>query len=78
MLKLKFGDEWRALSIVNDELSFQDLSLMAQRLFPSKLKDSDDIVFKFLDEGVFATQSRLPSYGLFECTCVYNSKFCSS
>jgi hypothetical protein len=58
LLKLKLGDEWRALSIVNDDLSFQDLSLMAQRLFPSKLKDSDEITFKFLDEGVGIVQSK--------------------
>lgn len=37
-VKLGHGREWRATSIINDELSMQDLALMAQRLFPSALE----------------------------------------
>lgn len=49
-VKVKLGDDQRALDL-DDDLAYADIPLMVQRLFPKKISQSDDLLFKYLDEG---------------------------
>lgn len=48
IIKVQFGNEIRRLPIHNDEITFNELLLMMQRLF--KLQPSDEIEIKYRDE----------------------------
>lgn len=48
LIKVQFGNEIRRLPIHNDEITFNELLLMMQRLF--KLQPSDEIEIKYRDE----------------------------
>ncbi|XP_054163076.1 protein TFG-like [Oppia nitens] len=50
IIKVKFGEEIRRIPIHNEEITYDELILMMQRLFRGKLEATDDVVVKYKDD----------------------------
>ncbi|RWS24254.1 hypothetical protein B4U80_03229 [Leptotrombidium deliense] len=50
IIKAAFGDDIRRTPIHNEDITYDELILMMQRLFKGKLNANDDIVLKYKDE----------------------------
>lgn len=51
IIKARLGDDIRCIPIHNEDLTYDDLLLMMQRVFRGKLSSTDDITIKYKDEG---------------------------
>ena len=51
IIKAQLGDDIRRIPIHNEDITYDELLLMMQRLFRGKIKGSDEIVIKYKDEG---------------------------
>ena len=51
VFKVKLGNEIKKVVIHNDELTFNELCLMMQRIFSEKINKSDEFTLKYTDEG---------------------------
>ena len=51
IIKARLGDDIRCIPIHNEDLTYDDLLLMMQRVFRGKLRSTDDITIKYKDEG---------------------------
>ena len=51
VFKVKLGDEIKKVVIHNDELTYNELCLMIQRIFSEKIDKSDEFALKYTDEG---------------------------
>ena len=51
IIKARLGDDVRCIPIHNEDLTYDDLLLMMQRVFRGKLSSTDDITIKYKDEG---------------------------
>lgn len=51
IIKAQLGNDIRKIPIHNEEITYDELLLMMQRLFNGKIKSSDDVVMKYKDEG---------------------------
>ena len=80
IIKAQLGDDIRRIPIHNEDLTYDDLLLMMQRVFRGQLTNSDDVTIKYKDEGI--TQSFCLSkfrksvdyFSLF--TCVFKDAWC--
>lgn len=52
IIKAQLGDDIRRIPILNEDLTYDDLLLMMQRVFRGQLKNSDDVTIKYKDEGM--------------------------
>ncbi len=52
VVKVQLGDEIRRIPIHNEDITYDELMLMLQRVFLGKLKNEDEIVIKYRDEGI--------------------------
>lgn len=52
IIKAQFGDDIRRIPIHNEELTYDELLLMMQRVFNGRLKSTDDVTIKYKDEGI--------------------------
>jgi hypothetical protein len=59
VFKVKLGNEIKKIVIHNDELTFNELCLMMQRIFSEKIGKSDEFTLKYTDEGMFSHLIRL-------------------
>ncbi len=59
VFKVKLGNEIKKIVIHNDELTFNELCLMMQRIFSEKIGKSDEFTLKYTDEGMFSHLTRL-------------------
>lgn len=50
IIKAQLGDDIRRIPILNEDLTYDDLLLMMQRVFRGQLKNSDDVTIKYKDE----------------------------
>lgn len=50
VIKVQLGDEIRRIPIHNEDITYDELMLMLQRVFLGKLKNEDEIVIKYKDE----------------------------
>lgn len=50
IIKARLGDDIRCIPIHNEDLTYDDLLLMMQRVFRGKLSNTDDITIKYKDE----------------------------
>uniref|UniRef100_A0A1B6E0Y6 PB1 domain-containing protein n=3 Tax=Clastoptera arizonana TaxID=38151 RepID=A0A1B6E0Y6_9HEMI len=50
IIKVQLGDDVRRIPIHNEAITYDELVLMMQRVFRSKLKSTDDITIKYKDE----------------------------
>jgi len=50
IIKAQLGSDIRKIPIHNEEITYDELLLMMQRLFSGKIKSSDDVLMKYKDE----------------------------
>lgn len=50
IIKAQLGDDIRRIPIHNEDITYDELVLMMQRVFRGKLSNSDDVVIKYKDE----------------------------
>ena len=53
IIKARLGDDIRKVPIHNEDITFDELLLMLQRVFRGRLKDTDEVTLKYSDEGTF-------------------------
>ena len=53
MFKVKLDNEIKKLVIHNDDINYNELLLMMQRIFSDKIKPLDEISIKYTDEGMW-------------------------
>ena len=51
IIKVKLGDDIRRILITNEDITYDELVLMMQRVYRGKLNSTDDILIKYKDEG---------------------------
>lgn len=51
VIKCRLGDDIRRIPVLNDDLTYDELMLMMQRVYRGKLTGSDEIAIKYCDEG---------------------------
>ncbi len=51
MIKARLGDDFRRVPIHNEDITYDELLLMLQRVFKGKLNNTDDVTLKYCDEG---------------------------
>jgi len=52
VIKVSLGDDIRCIPILNDDITYDELVLMMQRVFRGKLNTGDDVLIKYKDEGL--------------------------
>lgn len=52
IIKVQLGDDIRRIPIHNEDITYDELVLMMQRVFRGKLNNDDDILIKYKDEGI--------------------------
>lgn len=50
IIKAQLGDDIRRIPIHNEDITYDELLLMMQRLFRGKIKNTDDVLIKYKDE----------------------------
>ena len=61
VIKAHLGDDVRRIPILNEDLTYDELMLMMQRVFRGKLTGSDEVVMKYTDEGTFSNLQSMTS-----------------
>ena len=51
VIKARLGDDVRIIPIHNEDITFDELILMMQRVYRGTLTSSDDITIKYQDDG---------------------------
>ena len=52
IIKAKLGEDIRKVPIFNEDITYDELLLMLQRVFKGRLRPTDDVTLKYKDEGV--------------------------
>ena len=60
IIKVKLGDDIRRILITNEDITYDELVLMMQRVYRGKLNSTDDILIKYKDDGK-AVKSKIVS-----------------
>lgn len=58
IIKAQLGDDIRRIPIHNEDITYDELVLMMQRVFRGKLQSNDEVTIKYKDEG---ESERIPS-----------------
>lgn len=58
IIKAQLGDDIRRIPIHNEDITYDELVLMMQRVFRGKLQSNDEVTIKYKDEG---ESERVPS-----------------
>ena len=58
IVKAQLGSDLRVLPVYNEEITYDELLLMFQRVFGGRLKSSDEVTLKYKDQGK-VTQCKL-------------------
>lgn len=66
IIKVQLGEDIRRIPIHNEDITYDELLLMMQRVYRGKLSGSDDIVIKYKDEGMFNQLTVKTGIGLLE------------
>lgn len=53
IIKAQLGDDIRRIPIHNEDITYDELLLMMQRVFRGQLQSSDEVAIKYKDEGAF-------------------------
>ena len=75
VIKCRLGEDMRRMPVLNQDLTYDELLLMLQRVFHGKLSISDDITVKYTDEGgavvvvvvVYTTADEADAYMFYRC-----------
>lgn len=55
IIKAQLGDDIRRIPIHNEDITYDELVLMMQRVFRGKLQSNDEVTIKYKDEGKLDT-----------------------
>lgn len=61
IIKAQLGDDIRRIPIHNEDITYDELVLMMQRVFRGKLQSNDEVTIKYKDEGESECVARLLS-----------------
>lgn len=61
IIKAQLGDDIRRIPIHNEDITYDELVLMMQRVFRGKLQSNDEVTIKYKDEGESERVARLLS-----------------
>ena len=50
LIKVRLGEDVRRIPIHNEDITYDELVLMMQRVFKGQIESSDDILIKYADE----------------------------
>ena len=51
IIKARLGEDIRMVPIFNEDITYDELLLMLQRVFKGRLSPTDDVTLKYKDEG---------------------------
>ena len=51
IIKVALGEDIRPIPIHNEDITYDELVLMMQRVFRGKISSSDELMIKYRDEG---------------------------
>lgn len=51
IIKVQLGDDIRRIPIHNEDITYDELVLMMQRVYRGKLNNNDEVTIKYKDEG---------------------------
>ena len=51
IIKAKLGNDIRRIPIHNEDLTYDELILMMQRVFRGTLRSDEEVIIKYADEG---------------------------
>ena len=51
IIKVQLGDDIRRIPIHNEDITYDELVLMMQRVFRSQISSNDEVTIKYKDEG---------------------------
>ena len=51
IIKVQLGDDIRRIPIHNEDITYDELVLMMQRVYRGKLTSNDEVTIKYKDEG---------------------------
>jgi len=51
VIKVQLGEDIRCIPIHNEDITYDELVLMMQRVFRGQLTSTDEVVIKYRDEG---------------------------
>lgn len=51
IVKVQFDDEIRKMPIHNEDITYDELTIMMERVFKHKLNGEDEIIIKYRDDG---------------------------
>ncbi len=51
IIKVQLGEDIRRIPIHNEDITYDELILMMQRVFRGQLNSSDEVTIKYKDEG---------------------------
>lgn len=60
IIKAQLGDDIRRIPIHNEDITYDELVLMMQRVFRGKLQSNDEVTIKYKDEGESAHRPSVP------------------
>lgn len=60
IIKAQLGDDIRRIPIHNEDITYDELVLMMQRVFRGKLQSNDEVTIKYKDEGESERRPSVP------------------
>ena len=51
IIKMQLGEDIRRIQMINDDLTYDELVIMMQRVFKGQLDTNDEVSVKYKDEG---------------------------
>lgn len=52
MIKVQLGNDIRKMLIHNDDITYDELVLMMQRVYKGSVKQDDELTIKYKDDGM--------------------------
>lgn len=52
VIKAQLGNDLRAIPVYNEDITYDELLLMFQRVFRGRLKGTDEVTLKYKDQGM--------------------------
>ena len=57
IIKVQLGDDIRRIPIHNEDITYDELLLMMQRVYRGRLNSMDEVTIKYKDEGMYTSYS---------------------
>ena len=66
IIKVQLGDDIRRIPIHNEDITYDELVLMMQRVFRSQISSNDEVTIKYKDEGSYDSQIKCEKWNLYD------------